>query len=251
MRINRRLITLGLTLLGVVGVGVTSVVSIRCHDKVKDEPDKRKKILGYVPAIASGVATGACILGSHYISAKDIAALSATCAYLAKNRDKIEAKVREKYGENAAKELKSETVIHSTPVVEQSSKGGDVKFVEYYLGREFYSTIEAVEDAERKVNWMIHNGEDVCMNDFYRMLGLRYIGAGNDFNWTACDEELGPYPSDGPIIFENIQGEDEDGRLMYIIDIRKVPTNSWFEEAADGKALQLGETEVSVSLRRY
>ena len=231
MRINRRIITLTLSLLGVIGVGGTAVVAIKCHDKVKDEPDIKKKIRGYAPAIATGVATGACIMGSHYISAKEIAALTASCAYLAGNRDKIVAKVREKYGDEAVKEVQKESVIHNpSSEVEMSSKGGDVKFVEYYLGREFYSTLEQVEDAERKVNWMIHSGEDVCMNDFYRMLGLRHIGAGNDFSWAACDEEVGPYPSDGPIIFENIQGEDEDGRLMYIIDIRKVPSNSWFRE---------------------
>ncbi len=231
MRINRRIITLTLSLLGVVGVGGTAVVAIKCHDKVKDEPDKKKKLLGYAPAIATGVATGACIMGSHYISAKEIAALTASCAYLASNRDKILTQVREKYGDDAVQEIQKEVAaekVEAKPeskcndIIQTSKHGGRVKFVEFYLGREFYSTLEQVEQAERDLNWTFHNGEYVCMNDFYRLLGLTYTRAGDDFGWPA-NEDYYSYELNDPIIFENILAEDENGEPFYIIDIRTFP----------------------------
>lgn len=237
MRINRRIVTLTLSLLGVVGVGGTAVVAVKCHDKVKDEPDKKKKLLGYAPAIATGVATGACIMGSHYISAKEIAALTASCAYLAGNRDKIMTKVREKYGDEAAKEIQKEAVIEKPEVelvegdeiILTSKKGGTQRFVDFYLGREFYSTLEQVEQAEKDLNWMFHNGEYVSMNDFYQLLGLPYTRAGDDFGWPA-NEDYYCYDCDEPIMFENVRVEDErTGEPLYLIDIRTPPVNYWME----------------------
>lgn len=234
MRISKRWITLGLSLLGVAGVGVTSVVSIKCHDKVKDETDKRKKIIGYAPAIVSGVATGTCILASHYISAKEIAALGASCAYLAKNRDKIEAKIREKFGDEALNDIRKECVAESSEedkktdskeIIPVSKYGGTQKFVDFYLGREFYSTLEQVEHAERELNWMFHNGMDVCMNDFYRLLGIKPMDAGEEFGWPA-NEDYYPYELEEPIAFEHVLVE-EDGEPVYLIDIRTKPMNCW------------------------
>lgn len=235
MRINRRIIALGLSLLGVAGVGVTSVLSVRCHEKVKDEPDKKKKIIGYAPAIASGIATGACIMGSHCISAREIAALTASCAYLAGNRDKIVARVREKYGDEAVKEIQKEVIAEPVELVEgdeiilTSKKGGTQRFVDFYLGREFYSTLDQVEQAEKDLNWMFHNGEYVSMNDFYRLLGLPYTRAGDEFGWPA-NEDYYCYTCDEPIIFENVRVEDDrTGEPLYLIDIRTPPMDCWME----------------------
>ena len=72
---NSRWISLGLSLLGVGGVGLTSWLAIKGHDEAKDKTDKKEKLLAYKWAILSYVGTSACILGSHHVSSKEIAAL--------------------------------------------------------------------------------------------------------------------------------------------------------------------------------
>lgn len=239
MIINRRLISLCLSLLGVAGVGVTSWLSVKCHDKAKDEPDKKKKVKHYIPAIVAGVGTGACILGSHHISAKEIAALTTACGYFAGNRDKIVEKIRERYGDEVAAEVQKEALpetkekeIFEMPdkkfLPRDGRQEGLVRCVEFYLGRSFWSTLDDLEQAEAELNYRFHNGEYVCMNDFYQLLGLRMTSGGNDFGWPANNDYY-DYELETPIIFDNILGEDEDGNPMYMIDIRTRPMECWME----------------------
>ena len=60
--------------------------------------------------VVSGL-TIACIIGSHKLSMKEIAALTATCGYLATNRDKLETEIRKlPGGEEALKAVKKEVM---------------------------------------------------------------------------------------------------------------------------------------------
>lgn len=232
---------LGLTIAGVAGVGLTSWLSVKCSKKAEQETETKKKVLAYAPAIASGVITCGSIIASHRISAKEIVALTATCGYLAAYRDRIEDKVRDRFGGTALNEIRQETAIelskekkfpqieeHHKRVSIEDSGHGNVHFVEYYLGREFYSSLEAVEKAEKELNYRFHNGQSVCMNDFYELLGIRKSRAGWEFGWPANDDYM-DYNLETPIQFENILGEDEDGSLLYMIDIRTSPLDCWME----------------------
>ena len=114
MNINTRWVRLGLSLVGVAGVGVTSVLSVKCHEKAKDKTEKKEKLAAYIPAIASGVLTSACILGSHKLSSKQIAALTASCGYLAANRKKFEEVVQKNFGkEKANKQLFGQCLLRT------------------------------------------------------------------------------------------------------------------------------------------
>lgn len=233
---NGAKLSLGLTILGVLGVGTTAWLSVRGCKKAENESEKKKKIIAYVPAIISGVGTAACIIGSHRVSRKEIIALSATCAYLTANRDAIEKKIREKYGEeeltDIRKEVLKEVKRDDDSMIEEPSfvldRSKKVHFVEWYLGREFYSTLERVEAAEKELNWRFHQGEYVSMNDFYHLLGLRGSRAGWEFGWPA-NEDYYFYNMDTPIDFENILGEDENGEVLYMIDIRTEPMEGWMD----------------------
>jgi len=231
--------SLVLSLLGVAGVGVTSWLSVRCSKKAEKETEKKKKIIAYVPAIASGIITSGSILLSHHISRKEIVALTATCGYLAANRDKIEQKVREEFGEEKLKEFKKEVTEDISKERQQEDKFyqdvtiedsgyGHVHFVEYYLGREFYCSYERVEWAEKELNRRFHNGEYVCMNDFYELVNIRKTKAGWEFGWPAS-KDFYDYDIDTPIIFDNILGEDEYGEELWMIDIRTSPMDCWME----------------------
>lgn len=248
MKISLRWVSLGLSLLGVGGVGLTSWLSIKCHEKAKGVEDKKEKVKAYIPAIISGVGTSACILGSHHVSAKEIAALTASCTYLAANRDKIEKKIKEKYGEEKLHEIKNVVAIDSIKenkpkelVTTDTKKmlprkssiewtgNGPLKCFEGYSGRYFYSTLEKVKEAEKTLNNKLHDGEYVCLNDFYELLGIAKTHFGNTFGWPA-NEEYYDIQLEEPINFENTLVEDDfDGEPVLIIDLYTYPMECWME----------------------
>lgn len=228
---NRRIVSLVLSLIGVGGVGVTSWLAVRCSKKSEQETEKKKKILAYAPAIASGIGTAGCILGSHRVSSKEIAALTAGCTYLAANRDKIEKKVKEKFGkeklQEIKKDIKPQELISQGQSIEWTGKG-TVKFLDGYSGRLFYSSLEAVKKAERIFTERLQDGEYVSWNDFYSLLGIERTHFGHQFGYVPNEDyyERSLY-EDNPIGFENVPGEDDDGKLMYVIEIEMYPVECW------------------------
>lgn len=246
MKIPTRWISLGLSLLGVGGVGLTSWLAIKGHEDAKDKEDKNEKIFAYKWAILSGVGTSACILGSHHVSQKEIVALTGTCAYLAANRDKIEQKIRSKYGKEKLEEIKHSVSIESakesrlptnTKIKEaiptkssiEWTGGGTLKCFEGYSGRMFYSSLEKVKEAEKKLNNRLHDGEYVCLNDFYTLLGISETHFGNTFGWPANDDYY-DISIEEPIAFENTIVEDSlSGEPVLIIDVYTYPMECWME----------------------
>ena len=221
---NNRWITLGLSLLGVGGVGLTSWLSVKCYEKAKTKKDKKEKLIAYAPAIVSGLGTSACILGSHHISNKEIAALTASCAYLASNREKIESKIKEKFGQEKLQEVKKEVGKELT-VTDQSSsrKGicyektgkGNVRFLSYDQGRYFLSSLDEVQKADRMINHMCSKGIIPTWNDYYDLLGIQNTRWGEEY--IIPDDKWGSWNIDKPVEFEYIEWNDEEGKECYII----------------------------------
>lgn len=238
MGINTRWLRLGLSLVGVAGVGVTSWLSIKGHDKAKDKTEKKDKLIAYAPAIASGVVTAGCILGSHHLSNKQIAALTASCGYLAANRKKIMEKVKEQLGDEKARELQAEAVketkleLHRTkkvkPVIEETGYG-HVHFIEDTFGREFYCSIEHFERVKKMLNHMFMQGENVNYNTFYELLGLSKTWDGYEYVWPN-DADIYGYNIDEPIYFDRYPVTDENGETCWIVSCRTTsPVVRYFE----------------------
>lgn len=234
MTLNKRWISLGLTLLGMLGVGGTAYAAVKCSKKAENETETKKKLLAYAPAIMIGGASCAAIAGSHYISRKEIAALTATCTYLAANRNKIVEKVKNVLGEEKAKEFekdiaKEEKAHNNRQTIEETGYG-DTLFLDLYLGRKFRSSIGHVEDAIKKLNWAFHSGNYVSMNDFYAYIGIEPSIAGDRFGWPANDDYY-DYSLERPIEMDLVKSEDESGELMYAIDIHYgfYPMEYWNE----------------------
>lgn len=229
--INKRIVTLGLTIVGAAGVGVTSWLSVRGHEKAKHTQDRKSELLCYAPAIASGALTIGCIFASHHISAKEIAALSASCGYLAANRKKIIEKVRKELGDEKTNAIQKEALIETkkeqkkekkpSVVVEETGEGR-VHFIEDMFGREFYCSLEHVEWAEKMINHMFMQGERVNYNTFYELLGLKKTRAGWENGWPL-NEDIYGYSCDQPIYFENSPIELDNGERGYYISVRTTP----------------------------
>ena len=244
---NSRWIRLGLSILGIGGVGLTSWVSIKCHEKAKKKTEKKEKLIAYLPAIGCGVGTAACILGSNHLSDKEIAALTASCGYLAASRDKIKAAIERRFGKDALMDITSEANVKQ--IKEEKTKAKDVSSVvrpkknlpsghgmlkcyESYSGKYFYSTLEDVKEAENEVNRRVRNGECVTLNDFYKLLGINGTTFGDTFEWEPSqvyiniDEHAGSEidEDEDPIAFENSLVEDDfTGETVLIIDVYTYP----------------------------
>lgn len=229
MNINMKWVRLGLSLAGVAGVGITSALSVKCHDKAKDAHGKKEKLIAYAPAIASGVLTSACILGSHHLSSKQIAALTASCGYLAANRQKILDKVRQELGAEKAKVLQAEAVKEvrvekakkekKKPVIEETGYGHE-HFMEDVFFREFYCSVEHFEWAKKMLNHLFMQGVHVDYNTFYELLGLSKTKEGYEFEWPS---ELYGYSIDEPIFWERIPSVDDNGERMWVVSCRTAP----------------------------
>lgn len=247
--ISKRWITLGLSLLGVLGVGGTAYTAVKCSKKADEVEDKKEKVKAYAPAIIVGVGTSAAILGSHYISRKEIVALTATCAYLTKNRDKIEAKIREKFGEEKLSEVRKEVAketteesdlkVNDTPwdwvdwkgnrvTVEDTGRGKD-RFFDWYSGRFFLSSYEDVLRGLKRLNHDFHMGNYVCMNDLYGYWGIQSTQLGGTFGWPANDDYC-DYNLEEPIPYEIIHIDPGTDNEVYIIELRGTPPmECWME----------------------
>lgn len=222
---NTKLIRTALSWLGVAGVGITSWLSVKCSKKAERETDPKKKLLAYAPAIVSGAVTSFCILKPTYMANREIAALAAGCAYMAQNREKMALP-----GTKAAQEEKESGSVEARdiapwegPSVEWTGKGSTLCF-EGYSGRLFYSSREAVEEAERALNERFEGGEYLSLNDLYRLFGISETHFGEQYGWAANAD----YYS-GPIEFINTETVTERGEKMLIIEIYTYPMECWME----------------------
>lgn len=237
MRISFKMVRRGLTLLGLLGVPVTSWLSVRCHEKAKNAETKKEKLKCYIPAIVSGVATGGCIIGSHRASSKEIAALTATATYAVANRNKLEEKFGPYISKEDAKEIKTEVAKGSIPTSNETHKKqsvewtghGRMRVLEGYSGRLFYSSLESVMDAENRLNQHFRNGEYVCLNDFYRYLGIQETHFGDQWGWVPNDDWYPHWYDDNPLCFENNIVEGDDGMPLLVIDLYTYPMEDWKE----------------------
>lgn len=229
IKINKSIVRLALTALGMIGVPVTSMLSIKCHEKAKTTDDKKEKVKAYIPAIVSGVVTCGCIGMSHKVGTKEIAALTATATYAITNRNMLEEKLSPYISKEEAKEIKTEVAkkIPSGPSIEWTGNG-TLKFLEGYSGRLFYSNLESVLSAERKLNNRLSSGDYVCLNDFYEYLNIETTHFGNQWGWVP-DEEYYKYNVSEPIEFRHTMVEDTDGEPLCLIDVYTYPMEGWME----------------------
>ena len=206
-----------LSLLGVLGIGLTSWLSVRCSKKADRESDRKKKILAYAPAIASGVLTSACVLGVNRISSKEIAALTAGCAYVASKNTKRP--------EKAALPSRDEKVAPwEGPSIEWTGNGTLLCF-EAYSGRLFYSSKEAVERAIADLNEHYHKTGHASLNTLYSLLRIQKTTFGAETGWIADPDT----PEMENIEIVTLDGNGRNGERMLIIDIKTDPEDYWEE----------------------
>ena len=172
----------------------------------------------YIPAIVTGVASVACLIGASSVNAKRNAAL-ATAYELSKTalteyKEKVVEEIGEKkekiIREKVAQDRVDKTPINNSDVVVIGS--GDVLFMEPICGKTFKSDIEYVRKVINDFNFRMTTGceEYISLSEFYDEFKLKHTRASDSLGWN-----LG---RDGQIKIDFLAAKTEDGKPCLMLD---------------------------------
>ena len=176
-----------LTGLGAAGVLATAIATAKETPKalslLEDAKEKKGEKLtkwekikiaapAYIPAIITGASTVACIFGSNIISKRQQATLMSAYALLDNSYKEYKKKVNELYGEKVDKRVREEIAKNKYVGDGSLSDNNKELFFDFYSGRYFESTKEAVMWAQYETNRALIVNGAVCLNEYYDFLGL-------------------------------------------------------------------------------
>lgn len=219
-----------LTCVGGIGVVATAVVAVKDTPKAMQIIEKKTeekgedlttiekiKVAGpvYIPAVAIGVSTLACIFGANTLNKRTQASLMSAYALLDSSYKEYKNKVEELYGEGASARVQGEVARDKYNSDDISRDDEKLLFYDYFSERYFESTMEEVMQAEYDINRELHTKDYAYLNEFYDLLGLDHIKSGWDLGWSM-GASLSHYWKTW-IDFRHEKVEMEDGMECYII----------------------------------
>ena len=190
-----------LAALGMAGVVATAVMAAKNTIKAKEILDTRitedstklevvKTVLpAYLPTIATGAATIACIAGSSILSKKSQASLASAYALSNETFKKYRSKLIELHGEEADKEIR-EAIVRTNPEYRCWGVDAPDKKLTFYddIGDRTFTMYEReLMDAEYHFNRNFALSGEQTLNQFYEMIGLDPIDEGDKIGWNICD----------------------------------------------------------------
>lgn len=140
----------------------------------------------YIPVVATGTATIACIFGAHRLNKRKQAALISGYALLNNSYKEYKKKVEELYGEDAHEKVVAEIAKDHYEKVEENTEPKDNTqlFYDTFSMQYFESTLEKVLRAEYNLNRDLIMQESVYLNDWYDYLGIDGVESGYEYGWT-------------------------------------------------------------------
>lgn len=239
--VNRNASTI-LTCIGGAGVIATSVMAVKATPKAlellnaaKEEKGEELtsletiKVAGpvYIPSVLMGVSTLACIFGANALNKSKQASFASAYALLDNSYKQYKNKVIDLYGEEADLEVKSS--IAKDEYEESSIDVEDDKklFYDFFSGRYFQSTDQAVREAEYKLNRELSVMSYASLNDFYDLLKIPHIEGGDDLGWSAAKNFEYYWQSWIDFAHENVVMDD--GLECCIVHIQSEPTLGYEE----------------------
>lgn len=144
----------------------------------------------YLPAVATGAATVACIIGANHIGARRQAALMGAYSLVDTAFREYKDEVFAQLGKNkeqkiidavAARQIDEHPVTDAQVII---TAGGDQLCYDTITGRYFHSDIEAIRRAENEIKRRILTDMYAPHNEFYELLGLEAVTAGDELGWN-------------------------------------------------------------------
>lgn len=186
-----------------------------CHPKDKEAKravvnETVKKMVPVVaPTVIMGGSTIACVIGSHSISSRRIAVLSAAYSLSESTVKNLNNKMEEMLGEKKTRAIKDSIMKDKLRDSEKNDQkllgdgnlyipdNGYVLCKDLYSGRPFYSTAEKIKQAIVKCSFDVQQDMWVSLNEFYDEVNspqLEHIPMGDDLGWDAEDTIRGQLP---------------------------------------------------------
>lgn len=193
-----------LTGCGIAGIVVTAITAVYATidasekindaEEVKQEPLTNKEIAkvawkSYIPVAVAGVSSAACFVGAQTINTRRNMALATLYSMTANNFNDYREAVVKKLGEKKEEEVRDEVSrkqIEENPV--ESSEvfigDGDTLCYDSWSGRYFKSSIEKIRGAVNTINHDLNSELTIPLNDFYFLLNLPTVKAGDKAGWN-------------------------------------------------------------------
>lgn len=206
--------------MGIAGMITTTVLAVKATPKALMLIEKKKDELEvdelppvevvkatwkcYVPATVSGVASIACLIGSHSVNAKRNAALATAYKVSETAFSQYREKVMETVGEKKERVVRdkiSEEEVKNNPISKTEvivTGKGKTLFLDLHSKRYFYSDLEKIKRAVNKLNHDIITDPfdtGVTLNDFYQEIGLSGTATGDSIGWKLSGGLIDIYPS--------------------------------------------------------
>lgn len=164
----------------------------------------KKMIPVVLPTFVMVLATGACIIGSHTVSSKRLAVLSAAYAISEKTVGELNDKMVEVLGEKKTRAVKDAIIqdkVGSTPKDELGNiivpGNSTVWCKDLYSGRMFRSNAERIKQAIVALSYDLVSDMYVSLNDLYDKIDspdLPRIPLGDDVGWNIDNVRDGKLP---------------------------------------------------------
>ena len=228
-----------LTAVAVVGVVSTAILAVKAapkahQDILNQESEQRdpmvlsdKFLLTYryfIPTVAVGTATIACVIGANTISTKRQAALAGAYGltelafkeYREHVVEDVGAKKEERIHDDVMKSVVARNPISPDNQVIITGSGSSL-FLDKFSMRYFEGDMETVRRAVNDVNEQRHNEMYASLNDFYRRIGLASSAVGEEMGWTLDQKLEIRYSSQ----------LSSDGRPCVTLDFDKMPVRDY------------------------
>lgn len=241
----------GMAIAGVIGVAYAAFKAAPRAEKVlqehrrnmencrQDNKEAKREVMGetvkkmipvMAPPVIMGGATIACIIGSHSISSRRIAVLSAAYTLSESTVKNLNSKMEEMLGEKKARQIKDSIMKDKLKASSKDDQkvlengnllipgDGTVLCKDLYSGRFFYSTAEKIQQAIAKCSYDIVSDMYISLNDFYAAVNspnLPPIPLGDDLGWNIDDSQNGKLP----IVLTALLTEDNKPCLCVEYDI--------------------------------
>lgn len=239
-----------LTGVAVAGVIATAVMVFKASPKCCDVLDEHKKKMDKIdktdkkavraervdvakkvtktmaaPALMGGLTIG-CIVGSHSVSTRRIAVLSAAYSMSESALKDLNEKMTETLGEGKTRSIKDAIIKDKvkenkidpgSPILMMGD--GDCLCIDGYSGRPFRSNAQKIGQAINQVSSECRTSMYVSLNDFYEAINSRDLPAipmGEDFGWNVDDLNTGTLP----IHYTAVMNDVEQPCLYVEYDVR-------------------------------
>lgn len=223
------------TCAGVVGVAVLSGNCTLKAEKILREKnlenapiqEKAKETWKYyIPVAAACGLTIASIIATKRLNAKELAAVTAACGYLAQKGSAVTMEIIDRTNNEVAADVIKDAKIEFTGQTIEDTGNGKLLCIEGYSGRLFWSSEEAVRDAVRQFNELYARDKYVCLNDFYEILGIETTHFGHQYGWAYGSDFYDEAPLD---IQVEVVPDKERNCNICCIDIYTYPMECWQE----------------------